>query len=105
MQKYISILKFKPQKIKMIKLNYKIAQTGILLALSLVISYFSISIAKIIGMHGIDFSYFLIIAALYIVGYRFTMLIAILHGGATMLISGNWFWSISKYDAISAFSN
>ncbi len=89
MNNYIRVFKIK--KINHTTINYKIAQAAILLALSFVISYFSLYITKSFGfVYGVDCSYFLMIASLYIVGYKFSFIISILHGLITIFISGSW---------------
>ncbi len=95
MNHYLSLLKNK--KTKHLHLNHKIAQSAILVALLFVISYFSLFITKFIGLpHGIDCSYFLMIAALYIVGYKFSLLISIAHSLLIFMISGNWIGGLAN---------
>ncbi len=89
MNNYIRILEIK--NTDHIKLDYKIFLTGILLALSIVISFISLAITKMIGIvYGIDCSYFIVIVALYLIGYRFTFIMVAIHSLLIILISGSF---------------
>ncbi len=95
MKNYLHFLRIK--KPHHISLNYQIAQAGILLGLSFVISYLSLRISKtFIVAHGIDCSYFLMLVVLYLIGYRFALIVSILHGLGTIFISGVWIGGLAN---------
>ncbi len=78
-------------------LTLKISQSGLLLAIAIVLSMLCMEfMPKIEGFLQFDLGMAILIVALYIVRYWLSFVIAILHGFSTMLISGT---------VVGAFSN
>ncbi len=72
-------------------LTIKISESGLLLALAIATSFLCIEVMpKITGFLQFDLGIFFLLISLYIVKYWFTLIITIIHGFSTTVISGSW---------------